>query len=199
MTPGPYLPTFDAVLLAGGAGRRLGGVDKAGLMLGGERLVDRTAAAARRAGAERIVVVGPESAAAPGSTTLREDPPGSGPLAAVAAGLGAIGAPYVLLLPCDLQRPVAVCAVLAGELTRLADHDGVLLRDESGRAQWLSGVYSAAALRSALADIENGGRDQPLRLLFRDLHLFEVTVADDLAADIDTPDDLYRARAEIVD
>ncbi|NEC15321.1 NTP transferase domain-containing protein, partial [Streptomyces sp. SID8014] len=36
---------FDAVVLAGGGARRLGGVDKPGLRVGGRALVDRVLAA----------------------------------------------------------------------------------------------------------------------------------------------------------
>ena len=54
--------SMDAVVLAGGRGSRLGGVDKAGIVLNGERLVDRAVAAARANGAERVVIVGPGSA-----------------------------------------------------------------------------------------------------------------------------------------
>lgn len=81
---------FDAIVLAGGRGSRLGGVDKAALELGGERLVARVVAATREAGADRVVVVGPGSAAVPDATLVREDPPFSGPLPALAAGLDAL-------------------------------------------------------------------------------------------------------------
>ncbi|MYU19520.1 NTP transferase domain-containing protein, partial [Streptomyces sp. SID8361] len=53
MTPGAY----DAVILAGGAARRLGGVDKPALRVGGRALLDRVLDACRGAG--RTVVVGP--------------------------------------------------------------------------------------------------------------------------------------------
>ncbi|WP_263167868.1 DUF6457 domain-containing protein [Streptomyces sp. SCSIO ZS0520] len=81
-------PRFDAVILAGGGARRLGGADKPGLRVGGRRLLDRVLTAC--ADAERTVVV-----AAPRPTVrpvhwTREEPPGSGPVAALAAGLRAL-------------------------------------------------------------------------------------------------------------
>ncbi|MFJ8298516.1 NTP transferase domain-containing protein [Streptomyces sp. NPDC094447] len=80
----------DAVVLAGGAARRLGGADKPGVRVGGRPLLDRVLAACR--GAERTVVVGaPRPTVRPVHWT-REDPPGGGPLAALDAGVRAMGA-----------------------------------------------------------------------------------------------------------
>lgn len=75
---------FDAIILAGGRGSRLGGLRKPELALDGRRLVDRALAAA--AGARRIVVVG--DAEVPEETPhTREDPPYGGPVAALEAGM----------------------------------------------------------------------------------------------------------------
>jgi len=50
--------SYDAVVVAGGRARRLGGVDKTALPLGASSILDRVCAGA--AGAGRLVVVGPE-------------------------------------------------------------------------------------------------------------------------------------------
>lgn len=47
---------YDAVVLAGGAAKRLGGADKPGLTVGGLALLDRVLVACR--GARTTVVVG---------------------------------------------------------------------------------------------------------------------------------------------
>ncbi|MFI8367393.1 DUF6457 domain-containing protein [Streptomyces sp. NPDC085466] len=79
---------YDAVVLAGGAARRLGGVDKPGVRVGGRALLDRVLAAC--AGAGRTVVVGdPRSTVRPVRWT-REQPSGTGPVAALDAGAGAL-------------------------------------------------------------------------------------------------------------
>lgn len=122
---------YDAIILAGGAGSRLGGLDKAQLELVGSPLISRPLRAASNA--DRIVIVGPDDLRqvwprylspegdAPGDganepdeariTVTREEPPGGGPAAATAAGLEALGPPFcggagaarwVLLLSCDL-------------------------------------------------------------------------------------------------
>ncbi|MDQ4090592.1 MAG: nucleotidyltransferase family protein, partial [Actinomycetota bacterium] len=78
------------IVLAGGAGRRMGGVDKAALVVGGVPLLDRVLGAARPV-CDRLVVVGPERPTeVAGVTFVREDPPGGGPVPGVAAGLAAV-------------------------------------------------------------------------------------------------------------
>ncbi|MCW2606336.1 MAG: molybdopterin-guanine dinucleotide biosynthesis protein, partial [Frankiales bacterium] len=70
------MTAYDAVVLAGGSGRRLGGVDKPGLLVDGTSLLDRVLGAVARAGT--VVVVGPERPAARPVVWAREDPPGGG-------------------------------------------------------------------------------------------------------------------------
>ena len=65
--------SFDAIVLAGGQGSRLGGVDKAELKVGGVRLLDRALTACR--GASTTVVVGPVEA--PEGTAARPKLPSS--------------------------------------------------------------------------------------------------------------------------
>ena len=65
------------MVLAGGRGSRLGGVDKASVVVDGRTLLDHVLDAV--ALAELIVVVGPRKADVPGVTWAREDPPGGGP------------------------------------------------------------------------------------------------------------------------
>lgn len=187
-----------AIVLAGGRGSRLGGRDKAALSLAGERLVDRTVRAARRAGAAPIVVVGPVAAVPEGCIPAREDPPLGGPLAALAAGVAAVsdagGMPeWVLLLSCDLVDPAAAVARIRGVEAQPGE-DAIVLRDPEGRAQWLAARYRLTPLRealSALGDALDGG---PLRAALAELatRFIEAVAAD--VADIDTPADLARAQ-----
>ncbi len=110
-----YPQVFDAVVLAGGRSTRLGGTDKPGLIVGGQTLLGSVVSAVTSAGADRIVVVGPQRPAAlrpgtgglgpgdlnPGApgriTYAREEPPGRGPVAALACGLAEVSAPAVVL------------------------------------------------------------------------------------------------------
>nr|WP_053142595.1 NTP transferase domain-containing protein [Streptomyces ambofaciens] len=184
-------------MLAGGAARRLGGADKPGLRVGGRALLDRVLAAC--AGARTTVVVaGPRPTARP-VTWAREDPPGGGPLAALAAGLGHTSAEHVLVLSADL--PFLAEPTVGHLLSALAagDVDGVLLTDADGRDQPLVAAYRARALRRELAALTRDGADLsglPLRRLTGALRL--TRVPDAVASfDCDTWDDIATARARI--
>lgn len=182
-------PPWAAVILAGGSGRRLGGVDKPGLVVRGRTLLDRAVDAC--AGADEIVVVGPRRLVAPTVAWAREDPPGSGPLAALEAGLAALVAapPVVVVLAADLP------SISTGLVSRLVgglppDVDAALVVDAGGRVQPLVGAYRHDSLRSALAAVGDP-RDRPFRAVLEPLTV--TTVADPAgAADIDTADDLVR-------
>jgi molybdopterin-guanine dinucleotide biosynthesis protein A len=79
------------IVLGGGEGRRLGGVSKPDLLLGGRRLLDRVLDAG--ADCAPRVVVAPETVEAPhGVLRTLEDPPAGGPVAGIAAGLALLRA-----------------------------------------------------------------------------------------------------------
>ena len=108
-TPGDEAP-FDAIILAGGAGRRLGGRDKSALTVAGRPLLSRVLQAVIRA--RRVVVVG-QVEVPDGVGQVSEDPPGGGPVAGIAAGLaelarpGALGTPAWSTTPPEIQAPGA--------------------------------------------------------------------------------------------
>jgi molybdopterin-guanine dinucleotide biosynthesis protein A len=134
---------YDALVLAGGAARRLGGVDKPALVVGGLSLLDRVLTACE--GASRTVVVGPERPTTRPVRWTREDVPGSGPVPALRAGLAEVTADRVVLLAADLP-------FLSAEVVHLLlDHAPAVLTD-GDREQWLCGAWDTAALRAAAAD-----------------------------------------------
>src|SRR3954451_22611863 len=92
--------TYDAVVHPGGRGGPLGGVDKPALRVGSTSLLDRVLAAVRDASS--VVVVGPLRATELPVAWVREEPPGGGPVAALAAGLPLVTAPLVAVLAADL-------------------------------------------------------------------------------------------------
>ncbi|GHJ01900.1 molybdenum cofactor guanylyltransferase [Streptomyces olivaceus] len=188
---------YDAVVLAGGAARRLGGADKPGLRVGGRALLDRVLTAC--AGARATVVVAEPRPTVRPVTWAREDPPGGGPLAALAAGLRHTTSEHVVVVSADL--PFLGGPVVVRLLSALADGaaDGVLLTDADGRDQPLVAAYRASALRrelAALARGHGGPAGLPLRRLTGALRL--TRVPDAVASfDCDTWDDIATARARI--
>lgn len=169
--------TYTAIVLTGGTGERLGGVDKAALSYRERTLLDHVLSVVDDA--ERKVVVGPEKDV-PGVVWAREDPPGGGPLAGVAAGLALVRTEWVAVLAVD--QP----GLTKDTIARLrAAGSNAVLRDD--RPQWLIGFWRAADLREALPD---DPRDLPVRRTLARLHPVEVAALPGEARDVDTPADL---------
>ncbi|MCT2544380.1 MULTISPECIES: molybdenum cofactor guanylyltransferase [Streptomyces] len=192
------MTAYDAIVLAGGAAKRLGGADKPGIRVGGRALLDRVLAAC--ADASTTVVVGGRRSTVRPVVWTHEEPRGGGPLAALDAGIRRTTAERVLVLSADLPflgaGTVAALLAAAGEGRR----DGALCTDQEGRDQPLVAVYRAEPLRRELALLatEHGGLSGlPLRLLTHELDLARVA-ADPLASfDCDTWEDIASARARI--
>ncbi len=188
---------YDAVVLAGGGARRLGGVDKPGVRVGGRPLLDRVLAACADA-RTTVVVAAPRPTARP-VTWAREDPPGGGPLAALDAGLRQTTAEQVVVLSADLPflDEGTVRRLLAA--LRTSGADGALLTDAGGRDQPLVAAYRAPVLRRELVALTRGNdglTGLPLRRLTGALGL--IRVPDPVASfDCDTWDDIATARSRI--
>jgi molybdopterin-guanine dinucleotide biosynthesis protein A len=176
-------------VLAGGAGRRLGGVDKPALVVQGQPLLDRALAAL---GADvPTVVVGPVRPTARPVTFVAEDPPGSGPAAALHAGVAALPPlppdAAVGVLAADLPAvTAATLRRLAGALSADADVDGAVLV-EGGREQVLLGVWRAGPLAAACA-VRPSWAGASVRSLLAPLRRIAVAAAGEEGADIDTPE-----------
>jgi molybdopterin-guanine dinucleotide biosynthesis protein A len=180
-------PVWDAVVVAGGRGRRLGGRDKPALEVAGRSLLDIALEAV--GGARHAVVVGPHRTVDRSVCWAREEPPSGGPLAALAAGVRVLpsGSEVVAVLAADLP---AIDATTIHTLVRAVEGDGVVAVDSSGHRQPLLAVYRTAALQGALATIGEP-HGQSMRRLVEALKLATLDVGN-AAEDIDTPGDLAR-------
>lgn len=181
---------FDAVILAGGRGERLGGLDKASITVGSATMLDRALAAA--IDASRIICVGPERPARDMVVWTREDPPGGGPVAAVDAGLQLVETPVVVVLAVDLPF------VSEGLVLRLVDlcdaADAAVVTDADEIPQPLLAAYRVSRLRAVLESLLTVEGASMMQILDP---MKVVTLSDPEAArDCDTPEDLERARAE---
>jgi molybdopterin-guanine dinucleotide biosynthesis protein A len=181
---------FDAIVLAGGSARRLGGADKAELRIGGVRLLDRVLDAA--AEAERIVAVGPTRPTTRPVTWTRESPPGGGPVAALAAGLAETASEIVVVLAVDLP---GITVDTIRSVVSAVDDDGALLVDDSGHDQTLAAAYRRDALVARL-DAFGEVAGVALRDVVAGMSLQRVPAAA-AARDLDTWDDVAAARRDL--
>ncbi|MCI1676119.1 MAG: NTP transferase domain-containing protein [Ancrocorticia sp.] len=183
---------FDAIVLAGGASRRLGR-NKALVRLRGVTLLERTCVAV--AGARRIAVVAPKETIAaafahiPGNVVQTlEDPPLGGPVAGLIAGLDALGEPraQIAVLSCDVPRAADAIEVLLG---RPLEGAGVCAVDGTGRQQLLVGVYSFEFLNSRRAAV-GSGHGASIRAFMDGGAIEGIMVPPGVTDDVDTPLDL---------
>jgi molybdopterin-guanine dinucleotide biosynthesis protein A len=195
--------SFDAIVLAGGRAARLGGARKPLLEVDGTSLLGRTVAAARSAGAGRIIVVGERMLEDPSLVWVREDPPFGGPVAAIIAALPRVEADWTLVLACDLpgiDSALALLPLVAPHApVAAASHDGTHLTDASGRPQWLTALYRTSALREAASSVPEDGRNAPVRSLVGGMRLASVEAPAIATRDVDTWEDLEWARRRPVD
>ncbi|WP_442933533.1 molybdenum cofactor guanylyltransferase [Micromonospora sp. CPCC 206060] len=192
---------YAAVVLAGGAARRMGGTDKPGRLVGGLSMRDRVLAAV--ADAWPRILVGPAAGVPAGVWVTRERPSGGGPVAAAGAGLALLDpdSRTVALLAADLPLLTGeAVAVLRERLAADDGPDGVCYADPGGRRQPLCGVWRVASLRSAVNRLlqERTGSlaGASMRSLLAGLTVVDVPWAGAGPPpwfDCDTEDDLRRA------
>lgn len=211
-------PAFDAVILAGGRGSRMGGGPAKPLRkLAGWPLLDHVLLAC--SAASRQIVVGPARIGIGAPLFCREQPAGSGPVAAISAGLAQVRQPVVLVLAGDLPFIAGALgplrALLAGgtaglaggtaslaggtagpDATGAAGLEAAALVDPSGRINYLAAVWRTAALYAALDRLgEPAGR--PVRALYDSVEVGYLPDFDGYGADCDTPADLRQAESRI--
>ena len=207
--PGSRLPaegdfSCAAVVVAGGASRRLNHVPKASLSDGTNTLLGCALEAV--ATASPRVVVGPESLPLPsGVLRTREDPPFSGPAAAIHAGLECIAADcersqvplpeWCLILGVDTPRiaPAVQQLIAAARAAEQASVGQSAPTDsESSAGFWgvsegiyqpLVGIYRFEAIRSVFSA---GTTNASVRSFLRRLNPTAVQMSAADTADVDT-------------
>ncbi|MFI5099756.1 MAG: NTP transferase domain-containing protein, partial [Actinomycetes bacterium] len=151
----------------------------------------------------------------PDVSWAREEPPGGGPLAAVAAALrSGPGArpPVVLLAGGDMPAVGAAVPALVAALDEASDAvDAVLLSDTGGRRQVLASAWHRAALEAAVGalgglgslgslgnlDGTDGISGVPLQRILDGVRVLLVPDRWGAARDVDTPADLSAAAADL--
>ena len=186
-------PALLGVVLAGGAGRRLGG-DKAAVLLGGRPLAAWVAAALGAVSDEVVIVAKPASVVPelPGVAVWREPPEPVHPLAGVAWALSHAGGRDVFVAPVDLPFCASVVGALAARAAGPAADAPVVVAE----GQPLLGIYRASFVAVLRAAVEAG---RPVRATVEGTGSVHVWVGDRERAlfNINTPEDLARAEAMV--
>ena len=184
----------DNIVVAGGRSSRLGGRPKARLRRGPLSLVETTVRAVRGAGG--VVVVGPPDLPLPeGTLRTREDPPFSGPAAAIAAGLGVLTGPgraeWTGVWACDMPGIAEAAGALFAAARRLpGTADGVIAVAADGHRENLAVVVRTGALERLFG--RGSATDRSVRSFWEHLALTPVTVPADSTRDVDTWEDVSR-------
>jgi molybdopterin-guanine dinucleotide biosynthesis protein A len=183
------MTAYDGVILAGGQGRRLGGADKAQVVLGGRSLLSRALDA--MAGAGSVVVVGDVVEPVGRAQVVVEAPAGGGPVAAVDAAVPLVNAAVVAVLAVDM--PLVTSSVIDELADAAVGHDGCVLVDAQGRRQPLAAAYRTSAITAALSRL---GRipGSAMRDLLTGLEVAEIWTHTDETLDCDTWDSVAQAR-----
>ena len=156
--------TFSVVVLSGGSARRLGR-DKASTTINGISMIERVLRPI--SDDVEVIVVGEYSESITREVIItREDPAGTGPLAALAAGLTHVTNDKFLLLATDMP----FVGDLGLELLKILDEasdgiDAIVPVDEQGKLQPLCAAYRSHSVRNAFARIGDATNGSMKRLV----------------------------------
>ena len=142
-----------AAILAGGRARRLGGLNKGTLTVGGREIVDRQLDALRQVGAA-VFVVGPDAAAwsGRGLAVVPDDRPGNGALGGIYTAIVRSPCARTLVVACDMPF---LSAAFIRRLAAEEDADLVIPRSARGYEP-LCAIYGRACAAGIAARIARG-------------------------------------------
>jgi molybdopterin-guanine dinucleotide biosynthesis protein A len=148
---------ISAAILAGGRATRFGGADKASLIVGGARIVERQLAALAAVSRDiRIIANDPRPYADLGVPVVADAIAGAGPIGGVYTALVDARHERVLVLACDLPFvPAALLERLAAESGSGEEVDAVVPRTPRG-LEPLCAVYRKACAGRVHARIARG-------------------------------------------
>jgi molybdopterin-guanine dinucleotide biosynthesis protein A len=180
---------ITAVILCGGSGTRLGGVEKPLLRVGGRPLVEHVVdALAPQVGP---VVIGCGRDRAPyealGLTVVSDVRPGDGPLGGIASVLPSVATEWVLTYPGD--APFADASLVA-RLTPAAEASGIAVPRAGGHRQNLTLLMSRSRAQGLAAFYETGGRAVKAWLDAQGVESVDMTDVADSFLNVNTAADL---------
>ena len=172
---------MNAIILTGGTSKRFGS-DKSQAKIQGKSLLEYLSH-----GLENLIIVGPETSIP--AKYVREEPIGSGPVAAIAAAMLEVDSDLVAIYATDMPFAPRITSQLVSALK----NDAAVAIDCDGKLQPLAAIYRSSKLRSALASYESV-ENQSVKSLIAKLVIDEVPVVEtEYLMDIDTQEDLLKA------
>ena len=181
-----------AIVIAGGASSRFGSDKLAARDGEGRSLLEVTVLAAAEV-ADPVIVVGPEVSLPVPVLWVREEPTGSGPCAALVAGLSCLPpeATHVAVLAGDAPRGADAVPALRQVID---DAAAATVIDGHGREQPMTAVYAVGPLLEVAAAYGDGA-GMPIRRALDDLRPRTVVALLDqwgASDDVDVPEDADR-------
>lgn len=156
-----------------------------------------------------VVVVGSAEAVPTGVRVVTEQPPGGGPVAGLGAGwvaltdgtyaaeLGPSGPDVVVVLAGDLPLLTrGHVEGLARAVVEARPEQKVAVSVSSDGPNWLCAAWPAALFAERLSAV-GGPAGVSVRRLLSGVPLLEIADRADVAVDVDTPEDLLRARRRL--
>lgn len=192
------MSSASGIILAGGESRRMGGVSKALLEVGGQRIVERVAVILGRIFEEVIVITNsPEKYEFLGLPMFTDIRPGYGSLGGIYTGLRKCRGAHGFISACDM--PFLVESVIRHLVGLAAGHDVIIPRLR-GYLEPLHAVYG----RGCIPYIEElmDADDRVIAHFFHKVDLLEAPEEDLaqcdpnllFATNLNTPEDLRKAR-----
>ena len=188
-----------AVILAGGEARRLGGISKAELRIGGRRLIDRVGERLSTC-APVLISVGPQGAPIPGAIgeaeAIFDSSEGHrGPLADLAAAaqrLSTMASPPELVISAAVDTPFLPADYVARLVEGIGDAKAAVATAD-GQPYPTNAIWRLAALCGALKDLGKERSTGP-RAIAAGLGATEIAfpagIAGNPFANVNTPDEL---------
>lgn len=197
------MPQISAAILAGGRARRFRGADKASLVVGGTRIIERQLAALAAVTDDiRIVSDNPDRYAALGVRVIPDRIRNAGPLGGLHAALVDAARHGVMVLACDLPFVTpGLLGALAIQFGTGDEADAVVPRSARG-LEPLCAVYAARCAEAARRRIEAG--ELEMRGFLKDIRVREVRPEQlvpfggaSVFLNVNTPHDYERAQGEV--
>jgi molybdopterin-guanine dinucleotide biosynthesis protein A len=195
------LRQIEGFILAGGESSRMGR-EKALLDIGGEKLIKRMAQLVESVAGGATVVGASANIRALGLPSIADDWPGAGPLGGIATALGVSGAPWSLVVACDLPYLTKAWLQHLADRALGCEADAVCAMNTRG-VEPLAAMYhqrAEAVIRSALTQGTRKVTDALEKLTVEVIEPAEWKPFDSdgyLFKNMNSPEDYEEARARL--